>query len=70
MSLNSIRVPIKPLIFKPFITILSPYIFIKVTCDLVLLNVRLELSNVILAGYLLVSMVPQKKGIKELPFKY
>ena len=33
LSLKSIRVSIKLPIFKPFITILSTYIFFKVTCD-------------------------------------
>ena len=34
LSLKSIRVSIKLPIFKPFITILSTYIFFKVTCDI------------------------------------
>ena len=33
LSLKSIRVSIKLPTFKPFITILSTYIFFKVTCD-------------------------------------
>ena len=37
---------------------------------LVLLNVSIELSNVMLADYLLVSMVSQKKCTIELPFKF
>ena len=37
---------------------------------LVLLNVSIELSNVMLADYLLVSMVSQKKCTIELPFRF
>ena len=37
---------------------------------LVLLNVSIESSNVMLANYLLVSMVSQKKCTIELPFKF
>ena len=70
MSLNSIRVPIKSPIFKLFIAILSPYIFLKIISDVGTTQcehrtVKCNISRLSTCEY-----GALKKGTRELLFKY
>ena len=70
MSLNSIKVPIKSPIFKLFIAILSPHIFLKIICDVGTAQyehrtVKCNISKLSTCGY-----GALKKDTKELLFKY